>query len=93
MMLPPLTLQMLIENAVKHNVASDENPLVISVSDEGSNVVVWNSLNPKLDIEPSGTGLQNIKDRITHFSSMELVIEKTNKDFKVTVPLIEIETI
>jgi len=94
-MLPPLTLQMLIENAVKHNVASDEKPLVVEINSNTEEVLIRNNVNPKIvtESESSGTGLNNIRDRITYFSNESIVINETKEMFSVTIPLIEIEEI
>jgi len=63
--LPPLSLQLLLENAIKHNIASQENPLYISILQKGDELWVSNSFQPKTSQnEPStGVGLENIKSR------------------------------
>lgn len=93
LMLPPLTLQMLIENAVKHNIASEEKPLVIHVKSVGPELSISNSVNVKPEDEAtrSGTGLKNIKDRIAYFSDNEMSVNHRDDEFIVTIPLIEIE--
>lgn len=95
MMLPPLTIQMLIENAVKHNIASEEDPLLIYIYSEGDEVLVGNNIREKQeDLKTkSGTGLKNIKDRIAYFTDRDLAIEKNENEFKVRIPLIEIEEV
>lgn len=92
-MLPPLTLQMLVENAVKHNVASDDKPLVVEINSDTEQVEIRNNVNLKIGMESesSGTGLNNIRDRITYFSNQSVVVNETKEIFSVTVPLIEIE--
>jgi sensor histidine kinase YesM len=94
-MLPPLTLQMLIENAIKHNIITAKRPLKINIRNENCRLVVENSIYEKPeDIKTkSGTGLNNIKQRISYFTDDELRMHKDDDHFKISLPLIEIETI
>lgn len=88
--LPPLTLQMLAENAIKHNIVSRENPLILSFNIEADYLVVSNNLNPKLQQEKSeGLGLQNINNRFQLIASREVLIEKNDIHFIVKLPLIK----
>lgn len=86
----PAALQMLIENAIKHNVVSRHRPLMIDVHSNGNNtVVVSNNLQAKQTIERStGIGLQNILKRYQLVSNKEILIKKDEARFTVTVPLI-----
>ena len=95
MMLPPLTMQMLLENAVKHNVASEEVPLNIEIHANKEILSVSNNVNKKLEDErtKSGTGLKNIQDRIAYFTQEKIQMDQSDDHFKVTVPLIEIEEV
>ena len=88
----PLTLQMLIENCIKHNVVSRANPLHIKVyQDEHNEIVVKNTIKLKSVIEGSTkTGLENIKKRYEYLGGREVKIEAGNEDFVVTIPLIEV---
>jgi sensor histidine kinase YesM len=90
--IPPMTLQMLIENAIKHNVVSQNNPLEISVYTEDKKyLVVENPLRPKIDNEKStGIGLQNIKTRFMILSGKEVIVIKENDKFTVKLPLFEV---
>jgi sensor histidine kinase YesM len=93
-MLPPLTLQMLIENAIKHNLITEKQPLTIELVDGvGHYLIVRNNLHPKLSgqKETSGSGLQNIQQRYSHFTDLPVRIEKTETHFEVHIPLLEIE--
>lgn len=92
LMLPPLTLQLLIENAIKHTLITEKKPLWIQIASEADNtLVVTNNLNEKLpgDAKYSGNGLENIRMRYRHFTSKRIQVEKTHHEFKVTIPLIE----
>ena len=94
-MLPPLTLQMLIENAVKHNIGMDDNPLSIEIVSNEDEVAIRNNLNRKklTESEKSGSGLDNVRNRIAYFSNRSIDIEETKEKFSITVPLFEIEEI
>ncbi len=85
----PLTLQLLCENAVKHNAISSETPLIIEIFIQGDQLVVKNNINKKLTPEiGAGMGLQNIQNRYLHLSKKELRIEKNDKEFAVYIPLL-----
>lgn len=87
--LPPLVLQLLIENAVKHNVCSKEMPLSIRIQSEENTLIIRNNLNVRRTAEPSTkTGLQNIIDRYHLLGGYEIEITKTEKEFIVVLPLI-----
>lgn len=88
--LPPLTLQMLIENAIKHTLITEKKPLKIHVAANAKTIIVTNTLNEKRNTTPtSGSGLENIRRRYSHFTSEAVVVEKTETEFKVTLPLLE----
>lgn len=86
----PVALQMVIENAIKHNVVSAARPLTIDVHVNGNNtLVVSNDLQPRQTVERStGIGLQNIIKRYEMVCGREVVINKTQKSFVVHLPLI-----
>jgi len=88
----PASLQMLIENAIKHNVVSRNRPLIIDVHTNGNNtIVVSNNLQAKQTIENStGIGLQNIIKRYRLVSNKEVNIDKNDTQFVVTLPLLNI---
>lgn len=87
--LPPLVLQLLIENAIKHNVCSKDSPLHIRIESQGSHLIVCNNLNEKRTVEASTkTGLKNIIDRYKLLSSENIDILKSNTEFRVTLPLL-----
>jgi LytS/YehU family sensor histidine kinase len=86
----PLALQMLFENAIKHNVISEEDPLTIHIYRQDENLVVENTLKRKqiLAEDSSGLGLENIKRRYEFLSDKKVVVEETASKFKVTVPIL-----
>lgn len=88
---PPLALQMLLENALKHNVISKENPLHIHIGVENNSwLVVANNFQPKIEQEPStGVGLGNIRDRYRYLSGKEILILKDARDFVVKLPFFD----
>ncbi|ELR72913.1 hypothetical protein C900_00874 [Fulvivirga imtechensis AK7] len=88
----PLTIQMLIENAIKHNVISKAHPLHIDVYVEnGSSVVVKNNFQGKKGIEKSTkTGLANIRKRYEYFGNKNIDIITTAQNYLVAIPLISL---
>lgn len=92
--LPPLALQVLIENAFKHNIASKDKPLRIHISARaGDNMLnVVNNIQQKGKFyHKPGIGLENLKNRYLHISDRIPEIQTTENEFKVTLPLIEAE--
>jgi sensor histidine kinase YesM len=89
-LIPPFTLQLLIENCVKHNVVSLEHPLRIDLYADKNHIIVENDLQPKLDPGNSSmhVGLNNISERYNHLLDVEIEIEATDKTFKVKLPVI-----
>ncbi|MDY3979743.1 MAG: histidine kinase [Tidjanibacter sp.] len=86
----PCALQILVENAFKHNAVSATNKLHIRIGSEGSYVVVGNNLNPKTGIAPDSTkyGLKSLKAQYRVIADAEILIEKTNDRFTVKIPLL-----
>lgn len=90
--LAPATLQMLIENAIKHNVVSAKYPLHIKVYMEDDWIVVSNSLHEKqIKEESTNIGLKNIQNRYAFLSNQKVQIIKTHEEFLVKIPLVTIE--
>jgi hypothetical protein len=89
----PLSLQILIENAIKHNVISALKPLKIEISIENNqNLIVKNNLQKKNQVMNSTkVGLQNIKNRYSFFSDHKVEVFATADSFVVSLPLIEID--
>ncbi len=92
--LPPLSLQLLLENAVKHNVASLEQPLFINITQKSDRLIISNSYQPKQtpDSESTGIGLENIRKRYALLSDKHPSIEETKTEFIVDLPLLELSS-
>ncbi len=89
-LIPPMTLQMLAENALKHNIASKDNPLELRIYFEENMVVVSNKLQLRSSKEAStGLGLRNIRERYQTFAGLQPTIEQTDKSFRVLLPPIK----
>ncbi len=85
----PLSLQLLLENAVKHNIVTSSKPLRIKVYEEKGMLVVENNLQEKQVIKKSsGVGLQNIQQRYTILSDRRVYINKTASSFSVALPML-----
>jgi len=85
---PPLTLQILVENAVKHNVISEESPLEISIKADPQTVTVSNNLTRRADVENSfKVGLENIKKRYEFFTEIPVRVVN-NELFEVQLPVL-----
>ena len=90
-MVVPMSIQLLLENAIKHNVVSKAKPLVVTVTDKGGNVVVLNKIQPKSTQLPSTkVGLKNIEKRYTLISNQSVKIENDGEIFKVSLPLLNL---
>ncbi|MBM1107658.1 2TM domain-containing protein [Aurantibacter crassamenti] len=85
----PLSLQLLLENAVKHNVVTSDRPLHISVYEEDNMLVVRNNLQEKQVVrKSSGVGLQNIKQRYEILTERKVLIQKGDVNFSVQLPML-----
>jgi len=85
----PLSLQLLLENAVKHNVVTSSKPLHIRVFEKDGKLVVSNNLQEKQVVKKSsGVGLQNIKQRYGILTDHQVDIKKTVSDFSVSLPML-----
>jgi LytS/YehU family sensor histidine kinase len=86
--IPPLALQTLVENAVKHNKLTNKVPLEIKIERTADCIEVQNNYNPKVIIESSGIGLINLAKRFHLISNQEIKIYKDDKIFSVTIPIV-----
>lgn len=85
----PMTVQLLLENAVKHNIISEKKPLTIRIYEENNFLVVANN-HQKKNHKPysSGVGLRNIRERYAYLSDKEIIVDESQEFFIVKIPLI-----
>ncbi len=90
---PPLALQMLLENAIKHNELSEERPLQITIALEGEGYLVVQNNRQLKEIREnsSGIGLANIRARYAYLSEAEVVVLDEQPHFTVKLPLLRPE--
>jgi len=86
--LPPAALQMLIENAIKHNEHTTARPLVINVKAEGQRISVSNRKRPITTDESTHVGQHNIAERYRLLTNKKVEIRETEEEYYVTIPLI-----
>lgn len=85
----PLSLQLLLENAVKHNVVNSANPLHIRVFEDNNMLIISNNLQEKQVIKKSsGFGLRNIQQRYSILSDRQVIINKSTSEFRVELPML-----
>lgn len=85
----PLSLQLLLENAVKHNVVTSDKPLRIKVQEQNGMLVVSNNLQEKQVVKKSsGVGLQNIRQRYGILTDRQVSIDKNESEFSVRLPIL-----
>ena len=85
----PLSLQLLLENTIKHNHISENNKLTIKIYEENSYLVIENNKTPKQILEKSTkVGLQNIINRYKMITNKNVIIENRTNTFRVKIPLL-----
>ncbi len=85
----PLSLQLLLENAVKHNKITSNNPLEIRIFEENGFLSIENNISPKASLEKSTkVGLKNINQRYSLITNETVEITNSNQIFKVKLPLL-----
>lgn len=90
LLIVPLGLQMLIENAIKHNIISDDEPLVIEIGNNDEYIYVKNTLQRKSSVEITNqVGLENLINRYEYLSDRKVEIIETNTHFEVSLPLLK----
>jgi sensor histidine kinase YesM len=90
--IPPLALQLLVENAVKHNEISESNPLLVQVYSRENSIFIENPLRPRTTMaEGTGTGLLNLRKRYLLLQQQDILVHTENGVFQVQLPLRKIE--
>lgn len=85
----PCSIQMLVENAIKHNEASVDNILTIDISSDGENITVSNNRNPKISAgDSTGLGLKYIRQQYLDLTGREIKVSSSARDYSVTLPLL-----
>lgn len=90
-LVPPISLQILAENAIKHNEFSEMSPLLLSIHLQNEELIIHNKVRRKnLRKASSKIGLQNLKERYKLTTSKEISIDETSTDFLVRLPVLKI---
>ncbi|TAE22189.1 MAG: histidine kinase [Candidatus Kapaibacterium sp.] len=90
--LPPLALQLCVENAVKHNIISKRQPLSLRIHATGNSITVSNALQIKrTPLTSTNLGLQNIRHRYSLLTSIPVEVQQSEHTFSVTLPLLPLK--
>jgi hypothetical protein len=90
-LIPPISLQVLIENAIKHNEFSDAIPLIITITMENGELQVHNKIHKKdLRKLSSKIGLQNLNERYLLITGKQIAVQEKNNEFVVQLPILKI---
>lgn len=85
----PLSLQLLLENCIKHNIVSEAKPLHVKITIENNQLVVTNNLQKKEVLsDRKGVGLQNIVNRYAILTKRTVLVEENEKEFKIFLPIL-----
>ncbi|TGE10033.1 sensor histidine kinase [Hymenobacter fodinae] len=85
----PGTLQLLVENAIKHNAGDEDDALLITIKVTETELVVWHALRPKLTpVDSTGLGLSNLRERYKLLFNKAIGVENSGAVFSVTVPMV-----
>lgn len=87
--IPPMALQLLIENAVKHNIASRKKPLIVEIFSQDNMLIVRNNLQKKKEVYSTGIGLKNIRNRYEYLIEKDIEITENESYFEVKIPMID----
>ncbi|RMA64712.1 2TM domain-containing protein [Ulvibacter antarcticus] len=89
----PLALQLLLENAVKHNMVTPKRKLHITIEEKDGNLVITNNLQPKQVVkESTGVGLRNIQQRYMLLTDRPVLIDETTTKFSIAIPMLTKDT-
>ncbi|MFY0600671.1 MAG: histidine kinase [Cyclobacteriaceae bacterium] len=89
-MIPPIALQILIENAIKHNIVSESKPLTIEVVVTDLHCQVSNNIQEKLEKDSTGIGLSNLKSRYDFLTDRQVEITNSEVEFIVKIPVLKL---
>lgn len=90
-LIPPISLQILMENAIKHNEFSEASPLLVEIEMKNEVLIVHNRVKKKLlRKDSSKIGLQNLQERYKLTTNLEIEITEEEKDFTVSLPVLKI---
>jgi sensor histidine kinase YesM len=88
--LPPLALQSMVENAVKHNEISETNPLIVKIFSKDDAICVENPIRPRTTLaEGTGSGLANLQKRYFLLAKRNMTISTENQRFSVELPFLK----
>jgi hypothetical protein len=91
-LIPPISLQILVENAIKHNEFSEFQPLTITIDLKNDVLAVHNPVRRKILRKPSSKiGLQNLQERYRLITNREITVNEEENDFTVVLPVLKIE--
>lgn len=92
LLLPPNSLQLLVENAIKHNCFSEQDPLEIEIVLSSSEIVVRNRMHPTLSPSKGhGIGLSNLQHRYLLIARKNICIENNNRQFSIKLPILKLQ--
>jgi len=91
LLVPPLSLQVLLENAMKHNIVNEEKPLKIEIYSDGDFLNIKNLIQPKISGTSTGLGLKNLIKRYALISKLEPIFKVENNYYIAKIPLIKVE--
>ena len=86
----PLSLQILVENAIKHNIVSKSKPLKISIYAKKGQICVENNIQLKRETESTHTGLENIRQRYELLTKKKISVVDDKNIFSVCIPLVSV---
>ncbi len=84
----PLSLQILVENAIQHNIVNQAHPLTVQIGIENNRVYVRNNLQPRTSLASNGIGLKNLQEQYKNKSGETIEVVKTETHFTAYLPML-----